>query len=376
LGDTQLKLDGGGVKNATRYYTYNRQTIAQRSTTGVQFTTCDPHGTSTIAVTDNTTQVAAKRYQTPYGDPRGPNVTWTGTKTFVGGDQDPTGLIHEGAREYDPTLGRFTTIDPQFDGSDPQSWNGYGYADNNPVLNIDATGTCISIDGSGVCGSQLKSASRRKILNDYEARQHRVSSDEVIRSTSPCVSQSCYDACKYGGCGTDTPRAKAGAFAPAAKPKPRAKQPGIFGQMLHGAAHALRRTWQATRLVVNAPLTGAVVAVAAAGGASCGMDGQELTVVCQNAPRWMYGRGGTTLGGAFMTDKLPTDPHDRSRRLAHEAKHSDQWAIANIVAPAAGDPLFAAAYLTDEWASGEAAVTTSSSSGPASPTVAIRIVRD
>jgi hypothetical protein len=30
-----------------------------------------------------------------------------GTRGFVGGTNDPTGLVHLGAREYDPTLGRF-----------------------------------------------------------------------------------------------------------------------------------------------------------------------------------------------------------------------------------------------------------------------------
>jgi hypothetical protein len=28
------------------------------------------------------------------------------------------------------------------DPSDPQSWNGYGYVNNNPMNRMDATGTC------------------------------------------------------------------------------------------------------------------------------------------------------------------------------------------------------------------------------------------
>jgi RHS repeat-associated protein len=153
-------------------------------------------------------------------------VTWTGTKSFVGGDQDPTGLIHEGAREYDALLGRFTSLDPIFDASDPQSWNGYAYADNNPVINLDPTGTisqCISIDGSGVCGSQLKNKAARDNLNDYEARQHRTSANESIRSTAHCATLGCYNACKYGGCGNDTSKARHGQFAPPPPPKPRGR---------------------------------------------------------------------------------------------------------------------------------------------------------
>ncbi|CAM3102324.1 hypothetical protein STSO111631_00560 [Stackebrandtia soli] len=46
-----------------------------------------------------------------------------------------------GAREYDPDLGRFISDDPVFDVSEPQSWNGYAYANNSPISFSDASGT-------------------------------------------------------------------------------------------------------------------------------------------------------------------------------------------------------------------------------------------
>ena len=52
-----------------------------------------------------------------------------------------TGLSYYGARYYDPTLGRFLSIDPA--GVDPQnpfSFNRYAYANNNPYRYIDPTG--------------------------------------------------------------------------------------------------------------------------------------------------------------------------------------------------------------------------------------------
>ncbi|MEU8231428.1 RHS repeat-associated core domain-containing protein [Actinoplanes sp. NPDC048967] len=73
----------------------------------------------------------AVRRQNPYGEARGSNPTWPNNKGFVGGDIDPTGLTHLGAREYDPALGRFISVDPLQDMANPQQWNAYVYANNS-----------------------------------------------------------------------------------------------------------------------------------------------------------------------------------------------------------------------------------------------------
>ncbi len=54
---------------------------------------------------------------------------------------DKTGLYYYGARYYDPSLGRFLTPDTivQSPGN-PQTFNRYSYANNNPVNNIDPDG--------------------------------------------------------------------------------------------------------------------------------------------------------------------------------------------------------------------------------------------
>ncbi len=64
---------------------------------------------------------------------------------FAGGILDSdTGLVHLGAREYDPKLGRFTTSDPiGFDGG---SFNLHGYALGDPVNFIDPTGMAYQPD--------------------------------------------------------------------------------------------------------------------------------------------------------------------------------------------------------------------------------------
>lgn len=58
---------------------------------------------------------------------------------FLGGIEDPdTGLVHLGARDYDPSLGRFTSPDPA--GIHGVRTNVYAYAGNNPVNRVDASG--------------------------------------------------------------------------------------------------------------------------------------------------------------------------------------------------------------------------------------------
>ncbi|MGH9474640.1 MAG: RHS repeat-associated core domain-containing protein, partial [Terriglobales bacterium] len=65
--------------------------------------------------------------------------------SFTGKPRDnSTGFDYFGARYYGSALGRFLTPDPAglaaVDPGNPQSWNRYAYALNNPVTNTDPTG--------------------------------------------------------------------------------------------------------------------------------------------------------------------------------------------------------------------------------------------
>ena len=71
---------------------------------------------------------------------------------FTGKERDETGLDDMGARYYSNSLGRFLAHDPiQTSGfehmHDPQAWNGYAYARNNPLIYVDPDGMDYTLCG-------------------------------------------------------------------------------------------------------------------------------------------------------------------------------------------------------------------------------------
>ncbi|MFI1399558.1 polymorphic toxin-type HINT domain-containing protein [Streptomyces sp. NPDC020681] len=143
LGSTEITLAAGTTTpKATRYIDLGggHQAI-QEDDGSVSFTLADHHGTAQLAV-DAATQKMSQRRTLPFGDTRGEQPTdWPGTKGFVGGTNDTsTGLTHLGAREYDPATGRFISVDPVMDLTDPQQIHGYTYGNNNPLAFADPSG--------------------------------------------------------------------------------------------------------------------------------------------------------------------------------------------------------------------------------------------
>ncbi|MFF4155901.1 polymorphic toxin-type HINT domain-containing protein [Streptomyces sp. NPDC001678] len=139
-GGTELQLKDGSV-SGTRYYTNGAKTIAVRTGGRLTFLVSDEHNTVSTQI-DTATQAVTRRKTTIFGAPRGPQPSsWAGDKRFVGGTEDrDTGLTHLGAREYDPAIGRFVSVDPLMDLRDPQQTHGYTYANNNPLTFSDASG--------------------------------------------------------------------------------------------------------------------------------------------------------------------------------------------------------------------------------------------
>lgn len=145
IGSTELTLNTAtGAVSGTRYYpTDGGPTIARTSDGRLSYIASDLNGTGTTAI-DAASLGATRRAFKPFGEERGAQPApgeWLGEKGFVGGTQDKaTGLTHLGAREYDPKLGRFLSVDPVIDTSDPQQLQGYLYANNSPLTFSDPSG--------------------------------------------------------------------------------------------------------------------------------------------------------------------------------------------------------------------------------------------
>ncbi|MFJ1917416.1 RHS repeat domain-containing protein [Streptomyces sp. NPDC088147] len=139
-GGNELKVTSTGTKEAVRYYTHEGETVAVRTGSGFSFLLSDHQGTAMAAV-GMTTLALTRRKQLPFGQTRSTqNEQIPGTRGFVQGTNDPTGLTHLGAREYDPALGRFLSVDPVIDFDDPAQMNAYSYAHNSPVTQSDPSG--------------------------------------------------------------------------------------------------------------------------------------------------------------------------------------------------------------------------------------------
>ncbi|MFC7247423.1 RHS repeat-associated core domain-containing protein [Catellatospora aurea] len=154
-GNTTIFLPGmelatnGATVTGTRFYNFVGRSVAVRNNAGVSFQAADHHGTASCTV-DAATGAITWRRTTPYGKVRGNLPTsWPDRRGFLGATEDPTGLTHLGAREYDATVGRFISVDPLIDPNSPGELGGYAYAGNNPVVNADRTGEK-QVAGGGV----------------------------------------------------------------------------------------------------------------------------------------------------------------------------------------------------------------------------------
>jgi RHS repeat-associated protein len=143
-----------GTVTGTRYFTHAGHVVATstgRDVADWTFLGVDRHGSTTTHAVNAFTAVAQVRRLDPYGNPRGTAPpAWPGQRTFAGGVGDPTGLVHLGARSYDPATGRFLSVDPLLAVGDDQQINGYSYANNNPMVFSDPTGLCFW-DGINLC---------------------------------------------------------------------------------------------------------------------------------------------------------------------------------------------------------------------------------
>lgn len=167
--DDKYSYDGSGRRvkringSVTNIYVYNilGQIVAEYSnyrtsqTSETSYFTADHLGTPRI-ITNSQGEVISRHDYLPFGEEIKANVSGrTATHNYIedadGVRQkftqqerdDETGLDYFLARYYSAAQGRFLSVDPENAGAkiaDPQSWNGYSYASNNPLRYVDPTG--------------------------------------------------------------------------------------------------------------------------------------------------------------------------------------------------------------------------------------------
>ncbi|SFH19352.1 RHS repeat-associated core domain-containing protein [Streptomyces mirabilis] len=175
-GDEEITLKKDATSaDGVRYISLAGETVATHSSDGhFTYLIPDRQGTGTLAIDSQTQQVTGRQYK-PFGETRDQSGTWTaGQRGYVGGTQDDnTGLTNLGAREYDPSIGRFLSPDPLLAPGAPQSWNAYDYADDTPVTGSDPTGACADADcptrNCPYCinGTPTDADSMQRAMNDH-----------------------------------------------------------------------------------------------------------------------------------------------------------------------------------------------------------------
>ena len=95
--------------------------------------------TSEVRRADGT--LHSRQYYRAFGEERYTSGALPTDRTYTGQREIEFGLVHYGARIYDPALGRFAqadTIIPQ--PGNPMAWDRFAYTLNNPVKYVDPTG--------------------------------------------------------------------------------------------------------------------------------------------------------------------------------------------------------------------------------------------
>ncbi|MEU1282656.1 RHS repeat-associated core domain-containing protein [Kitasatospora sp. NPDC005856] len=165
-GDELVYDTGSKTSTGTRYYTMpGGITLVRQGPTKLTYQFSDHHNTGTLSI-DSAGSTETRRWTDPFGVVRGSGAanSWAGDKGFVGGlKDDNTGFTNLGARQYQPSTGRFLSPDPLILPGDPQQWNAYAYSNNNPVDKSDPTGMALEECASGFATCSNMGT---KVIND------------------------------------------------------------------------------------------------------------------------------------------------------------------------------------------------------------------
>jgi RHS repeat-associated protein len=138
------KNSGGTVTKTTVYYPL----AGAMRVNGTLYYVLKDHLGSASVVTDNSGNVVGDQRYYPFGATRLATGSMYTDKLFTGQrEMAGLGIYHFGARFYSPYINRFLSADTVVPNpSDPQAFNRYSYAYNNPLRYIDPSGH------TSVCG--------------------------------------------------------------------------------------------------------------------------------------------------------------------------------------------------------------------------------
>jgi len=134
--------------------------LARYSNNAVTYLHPDHLGSANAGTTASGTIAWRERY-TPFGEEIVGNAANDNQAGFTGHIKDSaTGLNYMQARYFDPTIGRFLSIDPMdfmSSGYDPGYFNRYMYTMNNPINATDPTGMTVCDEGDSDCTDEVVS---------------------------------------------------------------------------------------------------------------------------------------------------------------------------------------------------------------------------
>ena len=173
-------LDGAGAVKATFVYGLHVNVPEYMSTSSGTYRFVHDHLGSPRLVVDTTSGAVVQRmYYDSFGQVLNDSAPGFQPFGFAGGlwDRD-TALVRFGARDYDPSVGRWTNKDPAgFNGGDP---NLYAYVFNDPVNWIDPTG----LDGQQAPDDDAKLKELERKLNARDENIKRLAG-EVCQNQPP-----------------------------------------------------------------------------------------------------------------------------------------------------------------------------------------------
>jgi RHS repeat-associated protein len=115
--------------------------LSEEKTAGPTYIQGDYVGSPNL-MTDSTGTVVGRTKNLPFGERLNALGTVKSHRRYTNHEDQAGSPIYMQARTYLPVFGKFAQVDPVYDQAkdDPESWNLYNYATNNPVTNTDPDG--------------------------------------------------------------------------------------------------------------------------------------------------------------------------------------------------------------------------------------------